>query len=1130
MKRYNYIWSTLLIFLFAASINAQDNRTLETKTADLLVQMPTDNLPLKDKLMTEMESLGNEGLQKICSQIVPPGTGNDTKARFAIESYSRHLSLSNNKQLVLDWEDICLKNVESNSDKDVKTFFMQQLDYIGGDRTVVELAKYLTDEKLSAPAIKAMYMNKATHSKATGLFAEKMAEATGKPLIGLINAIGNAGNTGIVYRLTDLYPNADTQVKKAILSALSKLNSPEATAFLSEKAKAADYNYEQTKATESLLKYGQTIQNTDKQECERIAKIILKKSSTEIYRIDARLLLSDCYTGDKAVKILIAGMKEKDKAHRGAMVEKAVQINSSPQQWLNVLKKSKDPEVQKEILYLFAQLHNKSLSSEVVTFFDSKDAGVRGEALMTYAILKKSKALEPILKFMILHNSESDATVAAKTLAITTGKEDAKLLRDYYSQVIPNMKVVIINTIGNKLVTDNSQLILKAITNENKEVAKAAYANLKFVVSGKDLETLLNKYDNCSNSDFKINIGDAIISATKHSSDKKSAENKVLKYINSKSNKAEYINVLAELGGREAVKAVSTLYQTGDKDAKKASLNALTNWSDDSALNELFSICSNDNPNSDKTKAIKAYVSQVSNSTLPADQKLLLLKKIVPHSVSTGDKKMVIAALGNVKTFLCYVYLKQYLDDNKLKSDAANALFKVILPSNGEDNGLTGKDIKKTLKTVKELITGSDSQYFKIDIDNYITTLGDEEGFVSMFNGTDLSGWQGFITNPIKKKELSPYKLKKLQEEADKKMHENWSVKNGTIAFSGKGANLCSVRDDYGDFEMVVDWRISKKGDSGIYLRGTPQVQIWDTSRVEVGAQVGSGGLYNNKKHESKPLVVADNPIGDWNTFRIKMVGERVTIFLNGQLVVDNVAMDNYWDRSIPIFPKGPIELQAHGTNLAFRDIYVKELNPAEFNLTKEEKAQDFVSLFNGVDLTGWVGNKTDYRAVNGEIIVKPESGGHGNLYTEKEYKDFNFRFEFKLTPGANNGLGIRTPQGVDAAYMGMELQILDNNADVYANLQPYQYHGSVYGVITAKRGFLKPVGEWNSEEVIVKGTHVKVILNGEVILDGDIAEASKNGTLDHKNHPGLKNEKGYIGFLGHGSVVYFRNIRIKEL
>lgn len=199
-------------------------------------------------------------------------------------------------------------------------------------------------------------------------------------------------------------------------------------------------------------------------------------------------------------------------------------------------------------------------------------------------------------------------------------------------------------------------------------------------------------------------------------------------------------------------------------------------------------------------------------------------------------------------------------------------------------------------------------------------------------------------------------------------------------------------------------------------------------------------------------------------------------------------------------------------------------------SITKNHAESGFETLFNGKNLDGWVGNKQSYKVDNGTILVDPAGKGGGNLYTEKEYSNFNFRFEFQLTPGANNGLGIHAPLEGDAAYLGKELQILDNTAEKYANLKPYQYHGSVYGIIPSKRGFLKPVGEWNSEEVIVQGSKIKIILNGTTIVDGDFLEASKNGTMDKKSHPGLERTKGHIGFLGHGDVLRFRNIRIKEL
>jgi hypothetical protein len=198
---------------------------------------------------------------------------------------------------------------------------------------------------------------------------------------------------------------------------------------------------------------------------------------------------------------------------------------------------------------------------------------------------------------------------------------------------------------------------------------------------------------------------------------------------------------------------------------------------------------------------------------------------------------------------------------------------------------------------------------------------------------------------------------------------------------------------------------------------------------------------------------------------------------------------------------------------------------------TKETAEPTFVSLFNGENLDGWVGNKDAYVVVDGTITIdSTQKQSSGNLYSEDEYSDFHLKFEFQLTPGANNGLGIHAPLEGDAAYVGKEIQILDNTAEKYKDLQIYQYHGSVYGVIPAKRGFLKPVGEWNKEVVIVKGDKIQVILNGETILDGDFKEASKDGTLDHKEHPGLDRNTGHIGFLGHGDVLSFRNIEIMDL
>jgi hypothetical protein len=517
---------------------------------------------------------------------------------------------------------------------------------------------------------------------------------------------------------------------------------------------------------------------------------------------------------------------------------------------------------------------------------------------------------------------------------------------------------------------------------------------------------------------------------------------------------------------------------------------------------------------------------QPSKQSKNAAQTILDLQDRMDVANDPVLRRRILAEADGIKGFSALVFVGKYLDDADLQLQAANIAARTALSG----NAIGGKAVRDILSKALPLLSGTDSAVLADQLKAHIKFMPYDYGFTALFNGKDLSGWKGLVGNPISRSKMTPDELLKAEAAANATIHNDWVVQNGLLIFTGHGDNLCTEKK-YGDFEMYVDWKITSQGDAGIYLRGTPQIQIWDTSRHDVGAQVGSGALYNNQKNVSKPLVVADNKVGEWNTFHIVMKGDRVTVYLNGVLVTDNIALENYWDRAMPLFVKEQIELQAHGTYVAYRNIYVRELpTDTKFVLSPEEAKAGFEVLFDGTNLDKWVGAKSGYLLDNGSMMVDPNAHDGGNLYTKDEYANFNYRFEFQLTPGANNGLGIRSPLEGDAAYVGMELQILDSEADIYKDLKPYQYHGSIYGVMAAKRGYLKPVGEWNQQEVIAKGTKIKVILNGQVILDADIKDSIKNGTADKQNHPGLSRTKGHIGFLGHGDVLRFRNIRVKKL
>jgi hypothetical protein len=240
--------------------------------------------------------------------------------------------------------------------------------------------------------------------------------------------------------------------------------------------------------------------------------------------------------------------------------------------------------------------------------------------------------------------------------------------------------------------------------------------------------------------------------------------------------------------------------------------------------------------------------------------------------------------------------------------------------------------------------------------------------------------------------------------------------------------------------------------------------------------------------------------------------------------------MENYYDRKTPVPKTGPIQLQTHGGEIRWRNVFLREISSDEANrLLADKGGAGFAPLFNGRDFTGWAGPVDNYQVVDGALVCKPEKGG--TIFTEEEYGDFAVRLEFKLPRGGNNGLAIRYPGEGDTAYVGMtELQVLDDEYEKATGdqIDPRQAHGSVYGLIAAQRGYQRPIGQWNFQEVTVQGSRIKVELNGVVILDGDVAAVKE--FMGNTPHPGKDRRRGRFGFAGHNDPVAFRNVQLRRL
>jgi 3-keto-disaccharide hydrolase len=407
-------------------------------------------------------------------------------------------------------------------------------------------------------------------------------------------------------------------------------------------------------------------------------------------------------------------------------------------------------------------------------------------------------------------------------------------------------------------------------------------------------------------------------------------------------------------------------------------------------------------------------------------------------------------------------------------------------------------------------------------------------GFSALFNGKDLTGWHGMP-------HFDPYKLNAMPEDERKALIEkwtndakkHWTVENGELVNDGNGAYLTTDKE-YGDIELLIEYKTVALADSGIYLRATPQIQIWDYTKEggkwNLGADKGSGGLWNNTPGTPgrDPLVLADKPFGQWNSFRIRMVGEKVTAYLNDKLVVDFNRLENFWKKNMPLPKKGLIQLQTHGGEIRWRNMFIREIPADEANaiLIKHE-SKGFESVFNGKDFTGWAGPVDNYEVKDGAIVCRPKKGG--TIYTKDEYADFVARIEYKLPPGGNNGLAIRYPGKGDGAYSGMcEVQILDDSSPMYAKIDPRQFNGSAYGMVPVHRGYLRPVGEWNFMEVTVRGPKLRVELNGNRVLDTDLSKVTQ--FMANSPHPGKDLPSGHFGFCGHNDPVAFRLVQIKRL
>ncbi len=632
-------------------------------------------------------------------------------------------------------------------------------------------------------------------------------------------------------------------------------------------------------------------------------------------------------------------------------------------------------------------------------------------------------------------------------------------------------RVTLIGLLGATGTAEHGDPVMAQLGDDDPAVRTAALKALDTLASAQHAPALVARVLNSEGKE-RAAAERAAVSACNRIADEDKRAAPLLDAMAGTEDTIALLPLLAKVGGKKALAKTAAAADSADAEINAAAAGALADWSDPAALPHLRKPAGDTTNLSRHVLALRGIIRLAVASGKPPAEKAGILKEAINAAKRTEEKRL---ALGNLAAARCVESLMTaaaYLDDPALKGEAVVAVADIACPGPDGAAGLTGE---KVVSVMQKALPAAPEGEAKKRIETHLVKI------------TSRNIARG-----------KPVVHASLRHEGNH-VPSN-AVDGDTSNNSGwwAGGSPATIEIDLQSATEVAAARVFFYHDGGRYYQYTLAVsqdrKTWKTV-VDM----------------SRSTTISA-PAGALHTF------DPVTARYVRLSVLKNSANPSVHLNELEIYPAGrvpePGETAAAPGGKAL---------PVYLAGTPDDEG--FYPLFNGKDLSGWIGATKGYVVEDGCIVCLKKGGG--NLYTRDRYDDFVLRFEFTLTPGANNGLGIRVPPGGHAAYDGMELQIIDNTAKKYAKLQPWQYHGSIYGVVPAKRGHLKPAGAWNTQEVTADGRRIAVVLNNATIVDANLDEVTP---IHDKKHPGLARMKGHIGFLGHGARVAFRNIRIKPI
>ncbi|HEV2832165.1 MAG TPA: HEAT repeat domain-containing protein, partial [Hanamia sp.] len=671
---------TLLAVVMLGSMSVaqvqNDQRTLATKIADLLAQMPAKDSAQLASGMKEMASMGETGLVNMTAMLSVPGKGDNSQLEYAINGFSYYATQPGKE----DWrkmsEHAWCQALEKTSDKVNKAFIISQLQIVGqSDETVSSLKNYLNDDQLCDPAARALIKINSSAANKVLLLAAQNAQGTCQ--LSLIKALGESHNVEAISVITPLANSNDKMLAKVALNALANIADASSESILANAAEKSGFTFDPTNATDSYLLYlSRLAENGNLKLVKNAANALLKNAKQDnqvAARIAAMTLLAHAQA-DNNIEVLADAAGDKNPEYRAAALKLAVN-NITPATtgiWVKKLKKA-NPEIQAEIITMLGDAKAEAALPAMLNALKNKNKDVRIAAISAAGKTGGESALPALLSIM-KNGSEEEATAVKNAIDIMKGDGVVNKVADALPAMPANAKAALVNVLGARAAHDKVNIVFSLLKEQDTLVRSAAFSALKSMVNKEDLPTLFSLLNTTSQPGEISAITDAIIAAIGDVPDPSQQSAIALQEMAkaSENKKPLFYNILAAIGGSQSMEAVSSAFNNGNADTKKSALNALATWSDSSAANVLYKIGFETSNSEYLDIALKGLIRSINKGTFPDAEKLLMLRKAMDIAKTTTQKQIILKEVGKNRTFPALIFAGNYLDDASLQQEAAH--------------------------------------------------------------------------------------------------------------------------------------------------------------------------------------------------------------------------------------------------------------------------------------------------------------------------------------------------------------------------------------------------------------------------------------------------------------------------